>query len=230
MVYILLARNALLVLLSAWLIAWKNTVAEFQPQKKISFIFQPVAVVATLVIITGSILCTQIIWNQYSNQISTLPSDTSAYFYDNRGNMYLQEGKYDKAIADYSKAIEFNPKDTEAYNARGYLHILTHEYSKAISDASMAIQIDPTYANAYDTRAEAYWNMGEYDKAIAYSNKAIELNANEAYYYRNRGIAYKLKGEYDEAIVDLQKCIELSKDQSLTQEAQRILEEIKSIE
>ena len=34
----------------------------------------------------------------------------SAEAYKNRGNAYLDKGKYNKAISDYTKAIEINPK------------------------------------------------------------------------------------------------------------------------
>ena len=35
------------------------------------------------------------------------------------GNSYCRKGKYDWAISDYNKALELNPKFTEAYYNRG---------------------------------------------------------------------------------------------------------------
>jgi tetratricopeptide (TPR) repeat protein len=39
--------------------------------------------------------------------------------YNNRGIAYQKKRQYDKAISDYSKAIEINPRYADAYNNRG---------------------------------------------------------------------------------------------------------------
>lgn len=41
-----------------------------------------------------------------------------ARMYYNRGNAYMKKGQSDQAIADYDKAIEFNPKYEKAYAKR----------------------------------------------------------------------------------------------------------------
>ena len=40
-------------------------------------------------------------------------------FYCNRGYAYGKKGDYNRAIADYTQAIELNPNYVEAYNNRG---------------------------------------------------------------------------------------------------------------
>jgi len=39
--------------------------------------------------------------------------------YYNRGVAYHKKGLFDEAIADYTRAIEINPEDAEAYHNRG---------------------------------------------------------------------------------------------------------------
>ena len=48
------------------------------------------------------------------------PRDAIAYY--NRGISYRETGKLDLAMADYTRAIELNPKYFEAYNNRGNLY------------------------------------------------------------------------------------------------------------
>ena len=43
--------------------------------------------------------------------------DAEAYL--NRGVAYGHKGQYDKAISEFTKAIEINPRDAEAYYNRG---------------------------------------------------------------------------------------------------------------
>ena len=47
----------------------------------------------------------------------------NAEAYYNRGIAYGDKGEYDKAIEDYSKAIELNPEYAEAYNNRGNAYV-----------------------------------------------------------------------------------------------------------
>jgi tetratricopeptide (TPR) repeat protein len=43
----------------------------------------------------------------------------NADFYFNRGIAYINKAQYDKAIADYNKAIEIDSKYAAVYNNRG---------------------------------------------------------------------------------------------------------------
>ena len=60
------------------------------------------------------------------------PKDAEAYI--NRGNAYSKKGQYDKAISDYSKAIEINPKYADAYINRGLAHNSLGNYNSACDD------------------------------------------------------------------------------------------------
>ncbi|MFN9671572.1 MAG: tetratricopeptide repeat protein [Microcystis sp.] len=45
-----------------------------------------------------------------------------AAWYGNRGYLYSDLQKYDLALSDYSKAIDINPNDAQAYYNRGNLY------------------------------------------------------------------------------------------------------------
>jgi tetratricopeptide (TPR) repeat protein len=68
--------------------------------------------------------------------------------YINRGNAYQSKGEYDRAIADYNKVIELNPKRADAYNNRGRVHEKKQDQRKAIADYRMAVSIDPSSRGA----------------------------------------------------------------------------------
>jgi len=64
-------------------------------------------------------------------------------------------GDLSGAMADYSKAIEIDPKNKLAYFNRGDLKKrLLVDYKGAIDDFSKAIEIDPNYTSAYYYRGE----------------------------------------------------------------------------
>ena len=127
-----------------------------------------------------------------------------------RGAVYHNRGQLSKAIGEYNKAIEINPKYAPVFNNRGFAHIGKGEYDQAISDFNRAIEINPKFAMAYNNRGYAYGVKGDYDQAISDSNKAIELNPKLAMAYNNRGLAHLNKDEHDRAISDCNKALKVN--------------------
>jgi tetratricopeptide (TPR) repeat protein len=58
-------------------------------------------------------------------------------------------GQYDKAISDYTKAIELNPKHADIYYSRGLAHNKMGQYDKAISDFTEAIKLKSKTASLH---------------------------------------------------------------------------------
>lgn len=95
--------------------------------------------------------------------------------YVQQGISFYKEGDYEKAISNYTKAIELNPGQAEAYLNRGLAYAVKNNYDMAISDFSQTIKINPKLAQAYNNRAIVYFYKGEYDKAWEDVHKAEEL-------------------------------------------------------
>jgi len=133
-------------------------------------------------------------------------NDAASYY--NRGFEYYKKQEYDKAIADYSQAIQLDPNATR-YANRGAAYNNKGDYDKAIADFNQAISFDSRNETAYSNRAFAYNGKGDYDKAIADANQAIQLDPNFANPYRHRGYAYMKKGDYKQARADCNKSLQL---------------------
>jgi tetratricopeptide (TPR) repeat protein len=130
--------------------------------------------------------------------------------YYNRGLAHFQRKLWDNAIADYSRAIEIDPKYTDAYYSRGLIYDNFSQWNQAIADYSKAIEIDPIYIRAYNERSIIYGKTGQLDKAIADCSKAIEIDPKSAEVFDNRGLAYGYLGQWDKAIADYTRAIEIN--------------------
>ena len=64
------------------------------------------------------------------------PKDVIAYH--NRGDAYGLKGDIDRAISDYTKAIELNPNYAPAYNSRARAYTRKGDYVRAVDDATKA--------------------------------------------------------------------------------------------
>jgi tetratricopeptide (TPR) repeat protein len=124
-----------------------------------------------------------------------------------RGSAYRGRDDTERAIADYTKAMELDPKRA-AYN-RGLVHITRGEHDQAIAEFDAAIRADAQDAAAYNVRANSYNAKGERDRAIADWNESIRLDPKLASAYLGRGNAFNAKGDRELAIVDAMEAIRL---------------------
>ena len=149
----------------------------------------------------------------YYTEIIRLDPDISILTttYDCRGLAYSDKGDYDRAIVDFTEAIEPNPNHYTYYN-RGVAYLKKGDYNRAIEDFTEAIELNPDDAEAYNNRGNAYNNKGEVDHAIEDFTTAIALNPDYAEAYNNRGLADQIKGDIDRAIVDFTTAIERKPD------------------
>jgi tetratricopeptide (TPR) repeat protein/membrane associated rhomboid family serine protease len=126
-----------------------------------------------------------------------------------RGDGYLSSGDHDRAIAEYDRAIQFDPKSTTAFFNRARAYYAKRDYDMTIADYDKAIELNPKSANAHANRGLAYASKGDYDRAIADYDQALQMRP-DADDYRNRGAAHLAKKEYDRAIADYDQAIRLN--------------------
>ncbi len=125
-----------------------------------------------------------------SQTIAPPGSAASAEFYLKRGEDASDVHEYDRAIADYTTAIQLKPGYAEAYNDRGFAHYLKGDADRAIADFTRAIELRSNYPKAYNSRGVVYMAHGYgRAKAVADFDRAIALNPEFRYAYINRANA-----------------------------------------
>lgn len=148
--------------------------------------------------------------------------DLATLYYARGANYRDYKQDYDRAIADYTKAIQIHPR-FEYFSIRGQAYFVKRNFDRAIADFSEAIRILPkadSYAmnNLLSERAQAYDGKGDYDRAIIDHNEAIRLIPLKttaeyikpilAEALKHRGNTYLSKREKDRAIADYKESAE----------------------
>ena len=96
--------------------------------------------------------------------------------YVNRGIVYAGMEKYNKAMKDYSTAINMAPETSEAYVNRGNLYFLGALYGRAVTEYTVALDTGLKKEHvAYYNRGMAYEYLKEYGSAEADYRRAIAL-------------------------------------------------------
>ena len=78
-----------------------------------------------------------------------------------RGDVYLQAGRLDEAVEDYTAAIEEMPDDMYSYYKRGWCYEMKGDRDKAMEDYNLGIDNDQDYPYLYLMRGELLLDAGE---------------------------------------------------------------------
>ncbi|MEZ4885352.1 MAG: tetratricopeptide repeat protein [Chitinophagales bacterium] len=125
-----------------------------------------------------------------------------AVAYNNRGNYYRDKGQQDKALAEYSKALEVRPNYDLAYNNRGNVYFGQNQNDLALADYIKTLELNPGNEKALNNRGSVYYRKGQYDEAAKDYNAAIQLDALYTDAYLNRAVLYATIGQHQKAVED----------------------------
>lgn len=138
------------------------------------------------------------------------PAPKNADAYRSRGDARSDLGRFQEAVADYTKVMELNPADTRIYCARAAAYRSLGQTSRAIEDLDRAIALDPRDACAYISRGAIYCDVtNQPELAVRDFAKAIELDPKDVVAYTNLGNACLKLKKFDQAIAKYSKAIEL---------------------
>ncbi len=128
---------------------------------------------------------------------------------NNLGNSYLVEGKPQEAMIYYKKAIDLNPRYTDAHVNLGSAYSDLGLHDEAIGSYKRAIDINAALPEAHYNLGNAYTAASRYEEAIVSFKRAVELNPYYAKAYYNLGNAYASTGRYEDAIAVYEKAVEI---------------------
>jgi tetratricopeptide (TPR) repeat protein len=118
-----------------------------------------------------------------------------------KGVVYTKEKKYDMGLEQFSKALEVNPSNAEAYERMADIYGEVGNLEKELECYKKAVEIQenkPGYAfRLGDVLLRKY---GDMKQANFYLKKAYELDSNDYSYASRYGFTLEMLGRFDEAI------------------------------
>ena len=103
--------------------------------------------------------------------------------YEERGDFYYQNERYDLSDADYRKLIALDEGNVLGYMGIGRNAIAEKRYRDAIEQFDYVLKLNPEYSLGYSFRAESYMELGEYDHAIDDILKALSIDGDDKAFY-----------------------------------------------
>src|SRR6266536_1834549 len=108
-------------------------------------------------------------------------------------------GQYEKALEDYRRALDLEPRNVDALLGVAGLYDKFDMPDKAVEAYNQAIDLDPGYYWPYELQGVFFYNRGKYPEAAEQFRRVIESAPGVFNAYINLGATLMDLGKYDEA-------------------------------
>ena len=128
----------------------------------------------------------------------------------NAGIKLKNNSQFPEALAEFSKATEFNKKFDSAYVEMGNIYSKSGDMDQAMSNYKKAVTINPKYADAFFGMAKIYRDaIKKYDSAIYYFDAALKFDSTNKEIFYGLAWTYNARKEHDQAIPYAIKALEI---------------------
>lgn len=130
----------------------------------------------------------------------------------NKGREAFSNKQFDRAIECFSKVIEIDPQNANAYYVRGWAHEWKADHDMAIMDFSQSVELSTnsySLSYAYMSRGDVYLAKSNFTNAMADLSAALKLNPGLAEAYVGRAYINYLLTNSDDTIADCNAALKL---------------------
>lgn len=132
--------------------------------------------------------------------ITSFAQNADATF--NKAENLFANGEYKEAAALYSKVINTDPENVNAFLRRGFCNSVLKQYEASIKDFSYVIEKHPKHPFAYLSRGSAYNKTEQFKTALIDFDMVLNMDPKNQEAYNNRGWAKNGLGLFKEACAD----------------------------
>jgi tetratricopeptide (TPR) repeat protein len=150
-------------------------------------------------------------WNHLYEPAYVAVSEVQLALYDLYSGPTMKARTLEKAIEQCTRAMELNPRSTDALFTRSKAFAHQREYAKAIDDISRCIALERTDRAVFVQRALYYKGFGQHQNAVNDLNRVILADATDAQALQLRAECREANMDLDGALKDLdaaQKALE----------------------
>jgi tetratricopeptide (TPR) repeat protein len=126
------------------------------------------------------------------------------------GLLQANDGRYEQAVAEYQRAIELEPNNSDSYRRLGKAYQANSQLDQALAALRRAVELEPGYFKPYQDLGAFYFERADYGEAAKQLKKEIELAPNEPEAHFALGTAYLDLGQYGDGETELRVALGLA--------------------
>lgn len=143
----------------------------------------------------------------FAEELFTIPENGDKLYYvvaklfEGKNSFSKEFTFIDKAIEMYTKIVEKDPQNFEAYLSISICYAKKGEWENSVNFCQKALDTNPKSYEANNQMGLVYYCFNDIKEAIKYYEIALKLNPNKEYkIYSNLGYAYEKVGQTGKAI------------------------------
>ncbi|HET9167681.1 MAG TPA: protein kinase [Candidatus Angelobacter sp.] len=123
-------------------------------------------------------------------------------------------GRNAQALDDCRRALEIDPRNTEAWIRCGFAYEMQGESDKALEAYTKAIELDPSYYKPYQYLGGYYYYRGKFAEAEQQYKKEVEHALNDLDGYSDLGATLTEQSKYTEAEMAFKTALQIKETPS----------------
>ena len=128
------------------------------------------------------------------------------------GSLYINLGRSDQAIAEFTKLIDAGPPSPGLYNARGSAYQNAGRFDDSIADFNRALALKPDDLMVLNNRGAAYWKKGDLAAAMKDMDAVLAANPDMPTALVNRCQVLTRQGHFDQGRPSCDRAEQLDPD------------------
>jgi len=116
------------------------------------------------------------------------------------GNEFVDNQKYEDAVAQFTSAIGLEPSNSDYYSARANAYEKLNKYTEAYADYEKALVFKPKDADAVISLGRVCNKLNKFEEALALLNRASALDRRNALIYPEKIKTLISLGKFDQAL------------------------------
>jgi len=163
----------------------------------------------------------------YNHAIALYPADDPTHWnvYFARGITYERTNQWDKAEADFRKALELQPDQPQVLNYLGYSFVeMNRNLDEALKMIETAVKKRPNDGYITDSLGWVYYRLGRYQDAVREMERAVELLPVDPILNDHLGDVYWAVGRKREAEYQWSRALSFGPDEKDAKRIRRKLE------
>jgi tetratricopeptide (TPR) repeat protein len=107
-------------------------------------------------------------------------SPSGNVIHNNLGDVYARQKNYTKAIEEFKKATEINPRYADAYHNMANTYQAMGKIDEAATNYQKALEFNPKLWQSHQNLASIYFNRNDFQKAREEIEKALKINPTDS--------------------------------------------------